>query len=134
MALINCPECGKEISDKAESCPNCGYVLVKKIDEPPKNLLKEKQSHPILGIPLVLLGIVCFLFGLFTLPTIFGFAGLISFGVLFSGGYGLIVGSRKGACPYCGQEVSVLSNARAYKCPRCRKRIICKDDHLETID
>ncbi len=24
MALINCPECGKEISDKATSCPNCG--------------------------------------------------------------------------------------------------------------
>lgn len=29
MALITCPECGKEISDKAENCPNCGYVLVK---------------------------------------------------------------------------------------------------------
>lgn len=27
MALINCPECGKEISDKAKSCPNCGYEL-----------------------------------------------------------------------------------------------------------
>ena len=25
MALINCPECGKEISDMADSCPNCGY-------------------------------------------------------------------------------------------------------------
>ena len=24
MALIKCPECGKEISDKAEYCPNCG--------------------------------------------------------------------------------------------------------------
>lgn len=27
MALINCPECSKEISDKAISCPNCGYPL-----------------------------------------------------------------------------------------------------------
>lgn len=27
MALINCPECGKEISDKAEFCPNCGYPI-----------------------------------------------------------------------------------------------------------
>lgn len=25
MALIPCPECNKEISDKAKSCPNCGY-------------------------------------------------------------------------------------------------------------
>lgn len=24
MALINCPECGREISDKAVACPNCG--------------------------------------------------------------------------------------------------------------
>lgn len=27
MALVNCKECGKEISDKAISCPNCGCVL-----------------------------------------------------------------------------------------------------------
>lgn len=25
MALINCPECTKEISDKVKSCPHCGY-------------------------------------------------------------------------------------------------------------
>lgn len=25
MALIKCPECKHEISDKAEICPNCGY-------------------------------------------------------------------------------------------------------------
>lgn len=31
MALINCPECGKEISDKAENCPNCSYPLKAKI-------------------------------------------------------------------------------------------------------
>lgn len=27
MALIKCPECGKEISDKAVSCPNCGNPI-----------------------------------------------------------------------------------------------------------
>ncbi len=27
MALIKCPECGKEISDKASACPNCGMPL-----------------------------------------------------------------------------------------------------------
>ena len=27
MALIKCPECGKEISDKAASCPKCGYPI-----------------------------------------------------------------------------------------------------------
>ena len=27
MALINCPECGKEISERANSCPNCGFPI-----------------------------------------------------------------------------------------------------------
>lgn len=27
MALITCPECGREISDKAVSCPGCGYPV-----------------------------------------------------------------------------------------------------------
>lgn len=27
MALINCPECGREISDKAGSCPHCGFPI-----------------------------------------------------------------------------------------------------------
>ena len=25
MSLINCPECGKQASDKAHFCPHCGY-------------------------------------------------------------------------------------------------------------
>ena len=27
VALITCKECGKEISDKAIACPNCGYPM-----------------------------------------------------------------------------------------------------------
>ena len=27
MALVICPECGKEISESAEKCPHCGYPL-----------------------------------------------------------------------------------------------------------
>lgn len=30
MALIKCPECGKEISDKAKVCPNCGIPMAVK--------------------------------------------------------------------------------------------------------
>lgn len=45
MALVKCPECGKEVSDTAVSCPGCGYAVkdhfakievVKKEDEPVK--------------------------------------------------------------------------------------------------
>ena len=27
MALIKCPECGNQVSDRAESCPKCAYPL-----------------------------------------------------------------------------------------------------------
>ncbi|MCZ8331004.1 MAG: zinc ribbon domain-containing protein [Flavobacterium sp.] len=30
MALINCPECGNQISDQAEKCPNCAYPINEK--------------------------------------------------------------------------------------------------------
>ena len=29
MALIHCPECGKEVSDQAAACIHCGYPLAK---------------------------------------------------------------------------------------------------------
>jgi len=35
MALINCPECGKEISDTSKLCPNCGHKR-KKTKKPMK--------------------------------------------------------------------------------------------------
>ena len=28
MAMIKCPECGQEISDKAKKCVHCGKVLI----------------------------------------------------------------------------------------------------------
>ena len=27
MAMISCPECGKQVSDKAKACPNCGTPI-----------------------------------------------------------------------------------------------------------
>jgi len=27
MALISCPECGRQVSDKAVACPDCGYPI-----------------------------------------------------------------------------------------------------------
>lgn len=33
MALIECPECGKDISDRAIACPNCGNPMGQPISE-----------------------------------------------------------------------------------------------------
>jgi len=40
MALINYPECNKQISDKASNCPNCGYPVINKIKNPNTNTTK----------------------------------------------------------------------------------------------
>lgn len=41
MALIKCTECGKQISEYAESCPNCGCPMVKIKEDTELNRLKE---------------------------------------------------------------------------------------------
>lgn len=40
MALTNCPSCGKRISDKAKSCPHCGFVRGKASAE---DLIRKKN-------------------------------------------------------------------------------------------
>jgi len=52
MALINCEECDKEFSDKAESCPNCGCpITAKEVNENIKytKIVKEKPPVEIIG-------------------------------------------------------------------------------------
>lgn len=34
MPLIDCPDCGSQVSDKADACPKCGYPVR-------RNLIKE---------------------------------------------------------------------------------------------
>lgn len=59
MALINCPECGKEVSDKALKCPDCGYVL--KEEEKIKiicpecgvELIGDEDKCPACGFPIL---------------------------------------------------------------------------------
>ena len=46
MALIRCPECNREISDKAAACPGCGYPLQDHTEEvsEKERLLKEAEE------------------------------------------------------------------------------------------
>lgn len=53
MALMNCPECGKEISDKAEMCPNCGYALKTVVEENKQK--KSSKLKVVIGIALLVL-------------------------------------------------------------------------------
>lgn len=44
MALIKCPECGKEISDKAQDCIHCGYKLNKNFCPECHNAVGDSDS------------------------------------------------------------------------------------------
>ena len=75
MALIKCPECGKQVSDKAQSCPNCGYPLKAEIKNPPsftEDFTKVKKAGWWVALLLSLSGL--------GLPTLLG--KLISPGTL----------------------------------------------------
>lgn len=42
MALIKCPECGKDVSDQAEKCPNCGHPINGTAVHP---AVSDKENH-----------------------------------------------------------------------------------------
>ena len=44
MALIQCPECGKEISDQAKMCVHCGFELQQKVEEQPLVLQESVEE------------------------------------------------------------------------------------------
>lgn len=44
MALIKCPECSREISDRAESCPHCGFPI-REVTEKLKKIEEENQRR-----------------------------------------------------------------------------------------
>lgn len=45
MALINCPECNREVSDKAEICPNCGFAVAKHIERQNKIIKIQEEAE-----------------------------------------------------------------------------------------
>ena len=82
MALINCPECTKEISDKVKACPHCGYPLIEETisEQIPQQVevtaIKLKKQHSkklklflIIFSVLVLLAISVFAFTSYTKAT-----------------------------------------------------------------
>lgn len=46
MAMIKCPECGQEISDKAKKCVHCGKILIE--DKPDTKICSDcGKENPI---------------------------------------------------------------------------------------
>ncbi len=45
MALIKCPECGKEVSNKAKMCIHCGYPINEYLNEEKTTLSEEELDN-----------------------------------------------------------------------------------------
>lgn len=66
MAIVYCPECGKEISDKAEFCPQCGYISKHnnvKQDEisgyREERIRKKNLNYKVLAVAAAILWLIC---------------------------------------------------------------------------
>ena len=49
MAMISCPECGKQISSNAWECPHCGNPIKKSVSD------KKKKRNKIIIIAIIIL-------------------------------------------------------------------------------
>lgn len=138
MALISCPECGKQISDTTPSCPHCGYVLStagSSASTPSPTKIGETEKNTGLGLILELLGILCTfvaVFGLFLFLPL-GLLCFIPSFALLSAGWMKLSGMQEVYCPYCGKLGSIQKTAQDYKCPVCKKRSVRDGDYLKPV-
>jgi len=149
MALVNCRECGKQISDQAAACPSCGAPILGRSQSQPVPVVvaapKSRSAAVLLAMLLGGLGLhkfylnspgwgVIYLFFCWTfIPAIIGF--LEGLGYLFMSeqafqqkygalGYNNgVTGShtkRIKECSYCGAK----NRSEDYTCISCGKPLL----------
>ena len=137
MALITCPECQKQISNQANSCPHCGYILNSGLNEKQtqkrETKLGEIHKQTGSGILMVLVGIAAIVGGIFTMGIIIGIFAIIGGSALIGLGTNQIHGTQEGTCPYCGNAVSVPTKSTTVKCIDCKKVSSKSDYYLGAI-
>lgn len=62
MALINCPECGHQVSDSAPRCPGCGYEISSKKQGLYINKILEYITKKPIAIIVCIAVVICFIF------------------------------------------------------------------------
>ena len=108
MALIECSECKREISDKAVACPHCGAPRSVLLPEIPAVTHAEKLSASQGGCLAFTVGLIGFvLLFFFPIGTLIGIALIIA-AFRFSG---------KIVCSNCGNKVS---DSGSKICPACK--------------
>lgn len=115
MALIECPECKREISDKASSCPGCGYPIISepsvpgKVIEPVQETVISPPPQEKRMVPGGMLG---------------PFIHWDEFSDTTAAAQG---DTRKGPCPYCWKELNTYVTDTTVSCPHCGREIAVID-------
>ncbi len=61
MPIVNCPECGHDVSDSAVACPNCGKPLGTPVMRPAKPVVVDREESGIPPWAFVAMGVVAVL-------------------------------------------------------------------------
>ncbi len=69
MALINCPECGREMSDAATACPHCGMPL-HAAKPPALEEVNTKDNPPEVSVPVAATVIIIAIILIVGIPTL----------------------------------------------------------------
>ncbi len=111
MALINCSECGKEVSDKASACPNCGNPINQNLQKIIENQPLKQSDDDNLYCP------KCHSKNLHTQQK--GFSGKKALaGVVLTGGIGILAGTIGSK----NIEISCLNCGNKFKASEALKR------------
>jgi predicted amidophosphoribosyltransferase len=144
MALINCPECGKEISDQAAICIQCGHPIAAKnaaiSPSAPKPVDKRKshigtlQQSSAGGAVFIVLGFASLfatLFAFIVFP-LFGILAALGTLILFVVGRNMKNGTYDLTCPCCGAvERGVPSSFMQFTCKQCKRTSRRNGDYIE---
>lgn len=149
-----CSNCGDELIEGAKFCNKCGTTVVqeKKINEvdSSKNIKSNVKYSDVQKVqPNLLSAIIrAILFAIVSLGICIGFWVLINGGADIPLGLSIIIIGiicwyslsiivnectlkYKGNCPYC--EADLILQGEAADCPKCKKRIILKDNKFYKV-
>lgn len=126
MSLIKCPECGREVSNKAKNCPSCGYPLI-------EDSIESKSTKDVSSDEEYLCCPKCKSREIHAEKSGFS-AGKAAAGLVLTGGIGILagtIGSRdiKITCLKCGHQFKV-GEARIVKQGKALKDLEERVIHL----
>ena len=141
MALINCPECKREVSDQAYSCPHCGYVMAHssspvQAGSPLKPTPVGPQNRQVfLGSAGTIAGMLMIAVGMlfaFVLLPVGGLIAAVGAVVLYKAN-AAAVGTHDIICPYCKTPGTIETPAQSYRCPACLKKSVKRDGYMHPV-